>query len=257
MPKNIKNLEELLGVSPDSLCDSFYGQRPDWLQGYISHFDARFLFKSVLSAGVAEAVEIGTASGLSTAILGYALDVASKSGIIDSDYRVVTYDIDPMFYADKSKRVGDGAREQLAQDVLDHIVFRNPATAIDAKEDFKDNAVEFLFIDANHQHPWATLDFLTLLDCLKPGATVVLHDINLPVIKPQYADWGPKYLFDELKIEKKVPDDGEIPNIGSVIIPEDKSSLKAQLLKILFSHEWQADIPQDYLEKVGVARENA
>jgi hypothetical protein len=58
---------------------------------------------------------------------------------------------------------------------------------------------------------------------LRPGATVVLHDINLPLVEPEFQDWGAKYLFDGLDTTKDVPDDGELANIGRFAIPEDKA----------------------------------
>lgn len=249
-----QNPEPALGGPPDSYCDSYYGQRPAWLQGYIGHFDARFLFKAALAARVDVVVEIGTASGFSTGLLCYAQDLASKAGLIGPDYKVISYDIDPMFYANRTIRTGEGAREQLPKRLLDHIVFRNPAVATDARQEFAEEEVEFLFIDANHEHPWPTLDLIAMLDCLAPGATVVLHDINLPVLIPTNSGWGPKYLFDELDIEKSVPDDGELPNIGSIRIPRSKKALRKQLLGILFAHDWCGGIPAEFLERLGIER---
>ena len=224
---------------------------------FMSGLVSRFLFKKALEARTALVVEIGTASGFSTAVLCHALDLASQAGLVGSDYKVVSYDIDPMFYADRTIRTGEGAREQLSKDLLNHIVFRNPAVATDTRQDFAHGQVEFLFIDANHDHPWPTLDLIAMLDCLAPGATVILHDINLPILIPTSSGWGPKYLFDELEIEKRVPEDGVLANIGSITIPRVKKALKKQLLKILYAHDWQADISQEYLDRIGVERKPA
>lgn len=253
----MKTLEQILGAPPNSFCDTFYGKRPAWLQGYISHLDARFLFKAVLEARANVIVEIGTASGFSTGMICYAQDLASKAGLIGPDYKVVSYDIDPMFYADRTIRTGEGARAQLPKKLLDHIEFRNPAVATDARRDFAKDPIEFLFIDANHEHPWPVLDLYAMLDCLAPDATVLLHDINLPILYAPNPAWGAKYLFDELDIEKAVPNDPEMPNIGSIKIPLNKKALKQQLLKILHAHEWRADISQEYLDLLGLERKPA
>jgi hypothetical protein len=71
-------------------------------------------------------------------------------------------------------------------------------------------------------------------------------------MNPRFPVWGAKYLFDGLDLEKGVPDDAEPPNIGSIRIPEDKDQLGAELLKILFAHEWETDVNDDYLANLGV-----
>lgn len=199
-------------------------------------------------------VEIGTATGMSAAHLCRALDVASQARLIQTDFRVATYDISTMWQPDPNRKIGDGAREQLSPELLDHIVFRNPAQAFNAAKDFPPDSIRFAFIDANHGHPWPTLDLLVLLDCLAAGATVVLHDINLPIIKPQSSVWGAKYLFDALGMFKQnVPDDsGRMPNIGSFVVPNEKTAFREQLLRVLYAHPWQAKISADHLRRLDV-----
>ena len=209
----------------------------------MSHSDARFLFRQAREAGTSVAVEIGTASGFSAGLLCHALAFASEAGRIGSDYRVVTYDIDPQIYVDRKRRSGDAAREQLPPALLDHVTFRAPATVADLTGDFEPEEILFLFIDASHSHPWPTLDLLGALDYLATGATVVLHDINLPVIHPEFAHWGVKHLFDSLTVEKEVADDVSEPNIGSIRIPTEKAELRDQLLRILYAHAWELDVP--------------
>ena len=96
-----------------------------------------------------------------------------------------------------------------------------------------------------------------MLDCLAPGALVVLHDINLPLVDPKNPDWGAKHLFDDLDIEKSVPNDKELPNIGSIKIPRNKKALRKQLLQILFAHDWRVNISQEYLDRLGVGQRPA
>ena len=110
-------------------------------------------------------------------------------------------------------------------ELIERVVFRAPATVADIRDDFAQDEIRFLFIDANHRHPWPTLDLLGALDYLAPGATVVLHDINLPVIHPEYSDWGAKHLFDSLAVEKEAAQDGE-DNIGAIRIPGERDALR-------------------------------
>jgi len=234
----------------------FYAGRPKWITGSISRNDARFLFKAVTHARVRHVVELGTGSGFTAGLLCRALHLNHRSGIIGPDFDIVTYDESRTVYYAPERRVGDAAREQLPPALLPHIVFRNPAVARDIARDYAADSIEFLFIDANHRHPWPALDLFAILDALRPGATVVLHDINLPVRSPQFQDWGAKYLFDDLETTKDVPDDGEVPNIGRFLIPEDKARLKAQILDVLVRHEWDEDprvtYRSDYLEEIGI-----
>jgi hypothetical protein len=85
----------------------------------------------------------------------------------------------------------------------------------------------------------------------------VLHDINLPLIHPNAPGWGVKYLFDGLNVEKDVSAGSRLPNIGSFEVPEDKESFALQLRCILFAHEWQAVVGNNYLQQLGLTFEQA
>jgi len=114
------------------------------------------------------------------------------------------------------------------------------------------NSVGLMFIDANHNHPWPTLDLLAVLGSLKPDGIVVFHDINLPLVNPAFTARGVQHLFDGLRAEKRVPVDVALPNIGSIRIPSDKRELKEQLADIIFRNEWQGGVARRYLRKLGV-----
>jgi predicted O-methyltransferase YrrM len=233
---------EIIDCELDEYCDRLYGARPEWVTGHISVHDARYLFRRVLEARAAVVVEIGTASGLSTAFLCHALSLAEKAGLIGSEFEVVSYDLNPRFYADESKETGDAARQLLEPGLLEHVVFRSPATAIAVPHHHGQDSLTLLFLDANHAHPWPTLDLLATLDCLAPGAEVVLHDINLPLRSASFTAWGVKHLFDELDVQKDVDSGDPLPNIGSITIPADKEAFRDQLLSVLFAHSWEVDV---------------
>src|SRR5438093_9842748 len=104
-------ITELIGCSPDAFADSLWHARPEWVkEGSLGFYDTRYLLQSVLKYPSKIAVEIGTATGFSTAVLCHALNFAHRAGLIPSDYRVVTYDISRRYYADLSKEVGAAAR---------------------------------------------------------------------------------------------------------------------------------------------------
>jgi predicted O-methyltransferase YrrM len=216
-------------------------KRPEWVQGSLSDDDTAFLLEQALAHAGQRTIEIGTGSGFSTAVLCTALEARAAAGEVDEDWRVATFDMTPRIYIDDARRSGDAARELLPQALLKHVVFRSPATATDARESSVRDEVGFMFIDANHQHPWPTLDLLAVLDILRPGATVVLHDINLPTVAPAFAAFGVKIPFDGLDVPKAVPD-VPLPNIGAIAIPADKQALRDQLLALLESHPWEVEV---------------
>lgn len=231
------SLEPLL-----SLADSLFNKMPPWITaGSLGNDDTRYLMTAAYCARADVAVEIGTASGFSTLALCHALDRAHAAGLIGDDFRVISYDILTAFYGDPSKRVGDAVREQLPASLLKHVIFRNPATADDLGSFHPRNGIRFLFLDADHRHPAPTLDLLKALPYLAPGATVVLHDINLPVLHPSCQDWGVKHLFDGLTLPKVAASEDYVSNIGSFIVPEDKPELENQLRRILDAYEWQME----------------
>ncbi len=219
-----------------------WNTRPGWIEGSLPLADTEYLFATVYEAGVDRVVELGTASGFSTAVICRALGCAQESAMIDGDFHVVSYDIDDRLYFDRSRLVGDAAREILSPDLLAHMSFRAPATALSFNDDFDEDEIEVMFLDANHSHPWPALDLLAALDFLRPGATVILHDINLPRLSADFPNWGVTYLFEALAIDKEVPP-GELPNIGRITIPRDKDALRGQLYEIVSAHSWEASIP--------------
>lgn len=229
--------------------------RPAWVTGHISYPDGLFLREAILREKPSSVLEIGTASGFSAASLCHSLEVAARSAGGDPRYRVVSYDCVGFFYADPSKAVGDAARALLDASLLEHVDFRHPRTAPDAADEFPPDSLSFVFIDANHYHPWPTLDLLALIDVIRPGGSVFLHDINLPLLAPQYQTWGPHHLFADLELEKRVPDDPTgMPNIGQLRMPDDKASLRRKLLRILDAHPWEGEVDTWHLDRLGIRR---
>jgi hypothetical protein len=237
----------VIGSDPDSFCTTFYRTRPSWIQGSLSEDDARFLFQQVLNAGADEAVEIGTGTGFSTAVLAHAMHFRAAAGQARHDWRVRSYDFFEHLWFDHGRQVGDAARELLAEPLLARVEFNSPALAADVAERHAANSIRFLFLDANHNHPWPALDLLAVLEVLGAGGVVVLHDVNLPRIHPEFPEWGVNRVFEELNIEKIVPD-VELPNIGAFVVPNAKGPVRDQLIRIVERHPWEVDVPDDFVE---------
>jgi predicted O-methyltransferase YrrM len=216
--------------------DALYARKPEWAKGTISQLDARYLHRRAVESGADTAVEIGTASGVSTAVLCHALST------VHDDFRVYSYDLRPTYYLDDSRAVGDAARTMLPPDLVPHITFRSPATAGTVAEEFGRRSLELVFIDANHLHPWPAFDLLTILDLLAPEAEVILHDINLPVRHPEHPHWGVKHVFDGLDARKET-DVGHLPNIGSVWVASDRRAMRRQLRRLVDALPWECEIP--------------
>jgi predicted O-methyltransferase YrrM len=240
-------IDTAMATDARARCDAVYDARPGWVEGTVSLQDARYLFARTMAHRSGAIVEVGTASGVSTAVMCAALEMANAAGLTAEMPRLFTYDISPNFYADPARATGDAARAMLPPDLVEHITFRSPVTAADLIQDHPHDTIGLLFLDANHQHPWPTLDLLAALDHLRPGAEVVLHDVNLPLRRADFPTWGAKQLFDGLEVDKQLNlDDPEIPNIGSCFVPTDKGRLREQLLGILYAHEWECDVdPQE------------
>lgn len=225
-----------------SFCDALYERRPSWLSGTISFRDARYLFEQVLRVAPSAVVEVGTASGLSTAMICAALEFSRHQRGKAASFHVFTYDISSRFFADPTRQTGDAARELLPQDALNQIKFRNPATAADIRSDHAPDSIELMFLDADHSHPWPTLDVLAALDCLRSGSHIVMHDVNLPSLGVEHPQWGAKHLFDNLDAEKDLNGADDMPNIGTCRVPGDKQGFRDQLLGILYAYEWEDDV---------------
>jgi predicted O-methyltransferase YrrM len=243
----VRPWQGIIGSEPDEFCDRLYASRPDWVKGTVSTSDARYLFRRALEARAEVVVEIGTASGFSSVFLCHALHFACRAGLIGPRFRLISYDLHRLYYVDPRRSTGEIARELLEPALLEHVTFRSPASSIDVGEDFASDPLRLMFLDANHSHPWPALDLLATLDALRPGAEVILHDINLPLRYPDLPAWGVKHVFDHLEVEKVVAPEEPLPNIGSIRIPADREQFRDQLLSILFAHEWERDVEVETL----------
>lgn len=222
---------------------------PVWATGHISHADGRFL-ESLIRRGVRQPVlEIGVASGWSSTVL---LSLLNRNRPIASqELWLRSYDVAEWCYFDPSRKVGAAVGEvapQLAPYWKLHV-----GNAMRAGEDLRGTGIDLAFIDADHRHPWATLDLLALLPALAADAWVALHDINLPGFAER-AEWhvfGPKYLFDLWPWEKCIAG-GDRKNIGAVRLPGDHEVVRA-LCDTVLGKPWETPVAASILAAVGVA----
>ncbi len=208
--------------------DSLWDVLPTWTKGMISREDARFLDGVIQEVRPDQVYEVGVASGSSSAV------ILSSMAIFGDLSRVWlhSYDIAETCYFDPSHAVGDATRA-MVPDLLKHWKLNVRTTALNVPLEKAPKTRSLYFIDANHSHPWPALDLIALLPRLQTGDHVVLHDINLPTkTSGRFPDYGAQWFFDDWMSDRLVPD-VTLPNIGAIIIPEDKKIVLASLVKTL------------------------
>lgn len=224
--------------------------KPQWATGSISSVDALFIYDMVRCILPDTVVEIGTASGGSTTVLLLSLSDNGVPLVNGPGRRAVhTFDISTHCYFDMSWPVGSAVYELVPQ-LSGGVEFHKGKTAVDAAKMFPGKSISLALIDANHRHPWPTTDLICLLPILKPGAWVILHDINLPALAVAHeqrtgtsVDWhdhGPKLLYENWPFEK-ICGVNEGSNIGAIQIPHHER-LRSDDIKKIVDIPWESQI---------------
>lgn len=212
---------------------AWFNARWEPRMGAIDGNDLSFIAGLIDALRPARFLEIGCASGFSTALVAALMD-GRGGGRIDS------IDFMRHFYADTTKPVGyllDEAPPHPSVRVNLHL----GKTALDAA-DLVDGMVDICFIDATHKHPWPTIDTLAVLPLVRPGGVIIEHDLQMMRNRTNQAT-GPKILFDQtpeaLRIQQR-----DMPrlarevglrartiadNLYALRVPEDKAALAAAL----------------------------
>ncbi len=222
-----------LNSDTQQFVSTIWERRPGWIEGAVSNIDASFLITMLELVRPDDVFEIGVASGVSSAFILAALSKINPKALLYS------YDLAGVCYFDSTKPIG-AAVDDMAADLKGRWRLYPGQTAFDLSP--APDRKHFYFIDANHSHPWPTIDFMALLPHLKPGDYVALHDINLPKIADgKYPYFGAQYLFDAWLGERYEPE-MELPNIGVVVIPENPKLTLASLIRSL-REPWNAVSP--------------
>jgi len=239
-----------LGLNPArnwvaTLAETFAA--PDWARGYINHHDTLLLWDLVEAVRPDFVVEIGAASGVSTASLAAAVrhfrpDAAGPL--------VHTFDLAERCYFDPRRPVA-AAVEEIAPDLAGRVRVHTRCTASSAASCFAPGQIPLLLIDGDHRHPGPTLDLLALLYALKPGAWVALHDIELTAVErsvghsPVGPGPGAERLFRRWPFEKCQPryDNPLLNNIGAIRLPGDAREAVPVLLDLL-REDWESEGPK-------------
>jgi hypothetical protein len=160
-------------LTPEKAIDS----APAWIRRQINKDEAFALVREVRSRSITSGVELGVASGYSSAVIFSAMAEKTKRPLLYG------FDYSERFYDNKDYGTGQAFREMLGEHSGYKLV--TGLTSAELAADALPHRVPFAFIDANHQNPWPVLDLLSLSRFLMPGALVALHDFEMV-----FHSWG-------------------------------------------------------------------
>ncbi len=214
---------------------------PAWATGYISGSDADFLVEMVAAQGPRMVVELGVASGASSAVILHALDQLPEP----EQRLLISCDVTPACYFNADYATGQATRE-MYPGARAQWQLQTDTDARRLSRQLPPASVDLTFIDANHLHPWPLLDLLHLAAIARPGSWVVLHDIELPVQHPEFQVFGPRWLFAAWPFAK-VKGIGRWTSIGAVQLPRTLSELVPIALSLL-ERPWESSLPDEAAE---------
>jgi predicted O-methyltransferase YrrM len=173
------------------------------------------------------AIEIGTASGSSAAIIGKMIALRqAQADHVPSGPLVHTIDRKSEYVLDRAKPVGF-AIETMTPELRDRVIVHAPQDSAFCRALVLDGELPFAFIDGNHRHPWPLADVLQVQQLMKSG-WICLHDIDLPGVSERalaageqvayLPAYGAKHVFDFWPYAKI-----QAGNIGVIRIPADRS----------------------------------
>jgi predicted O-methyltransferase YrrM len=234
------NFCEHIGLSQSK---AMLSRRPEWVAGMISEFDQPLWIGLTKLLRPKRIVEIGVASGWSGALF---VDALQSNGT-DAEY--IGVDLSPDYYLDRSRKTGAAIDELFPEKTVNcRLILGKPA--IDAVDEIGHN-IDLAFIDGDHMHPWAMLDFLTLLPRLATGAWVLLHDLNLSTYaRHNNKNRGPKYFFESWPYQK-LHSSQRPPMIGAVCLPQVADDMLLTILWDTTHTPWEVPVNPDILNKIG------
>jgi predicted O-methyltransferase YrrM len=188
---------------PDLSVTEVLRRRPDWVKRQIKAREAKALAAVVGRTGASTIAEIGVATGFSSAILYAACRCRGTQPALYG------FDLADTLYYDNRRKTGDAFYEILG-DAPGYWL----KVGINSAEVSALPPIDFLFIDACHQHPWPALDLLSFSRFLKKGAVIALHDIELIFHQEEWARLqdGPRDLYRSWRGQKWIAD--ESVNLG-------------------------------------------
>lgn len=220
-------------------------ERRKFPAGSLSLSDSLFLAAVVSILEPKRVLEIGTASGFSSALIA-AIICHRSGGAVEGC--VDTLDVRSRYFADEDLPIGCEIASlipEFPQAVRMHAAREADFVAqLAGREE-----LEMVFIDANHQHPCPLLDLLRVTPQVRPGGWIVLHDIILGTLGLKAttngttlnydAPFGAELLFNNWTFNKISGG-----NIGALQLPRKKKAIvkiAKKLMQFPFEVAWQSD----------------
>ena len=197
--------------------------------GAVTRGDVQFLCELIEQSQPTRCFEVGVASGMSTTFLLMAL---AKLG---TDRQLVSVDISRQYYADRTKQVGYVVNSAIPNLGCKFDLHFNHWSA-DVETFAAAQKFDFVFIDAHHSHPWATLDTMLVLPFVTPGTWIAIHDLALKDIPKFSRETGPFNVYESFPAPKKMSN-LENQNIGGFQITKSHRDYEEYLVASL-AQEW-------------------
>ncbi len=147
----------------------------------MTEFESAFLCGALKTFRSKKILEVGVASGGSTAIILQALEE------IGAPYEMHSIDISPTVYCDNSKPtgfLGTFAKEKIFGNLRGTHKFHIGKILPQVLDEIG-GGIDFVILDTVHMLPGEVLDFLAVLPYLADNAFIVLHDVALNQYKAQ------------------------------------------------------------------------
>ncbi len=225
-------------VKPDfKTAKSYYDSLPEWARREVSTSTDRFAyimgvldsFKPVTMA------EVGISAGtLSAALLLKSTQYAESPLLYGIDYSTHAY-------YDENIPIAKTVFE-LYPELAVHLDLHTEKTSLDADAIIK-NKLDFIYIDANHSHPWASLDCANLLPHLKKGGIIGFHDTAILLSR---ANAG-VFTFRSLELDSIEEVELDTHGSGFCFYDGEADNILSDLLRS-FSLPWETSVEDATIE---------
>ena len=203
----------------------FYKEYAKYCDGCISRSDGRFLAECLVEFAPKNCLEIGVASGFSSAFILHVMENR------DRNFKLVSVDFAKDYYIDPEKPVGF-IIDQINPTPRCKFELHTGFWAADLPKLVGQEKFDVIFIDANHRHPWTWIDLVLSLPRLSDSGLILLHDIHLYKNPKWSVGIGPHNVYDGIE-EKKWMATEQGASIGAIQFRQNCQAYESNLLEIL------------------------